>query len=185
MSQLPPLNTKPQHQFTDYDDLPQTRREDSDERPNFWAPDNGSMNTSRLSGDQRDLYAIDESSSDAYKKNFLFDNYKPRHFSDEEIETCFQSFDLSDTGFLSSAEIKRCFQSLNANVTDQEVDEMLRMCDTSGDGQVEYDEFQAMIYKQCGIKRSTKTFARRNSYVQLHVIIILIYINCYVIVLLL
>ena len=102
MSRLPPLNNPGQgRKFTDFEDL-----------------------------DVQDSAGNEDSNSDHYKTNFLFDNYKPRNFTDEEINECFNSFDLSKTGFLSSAEIKRCFVALGANVTDEEVDEMLKMCDT-------------------------------------------------------
>ena len=87
---------------------------------------------SRIFSDYDDMSSYDnqDEPSNDYETNFLFDNYKPRDFSDKEIETCFHSFDLSKTGFLATSEIKRCFIALGANVTDKEVDEMLKMCDT-------------------------------------------------------
>jgi hypothetical protein len=66
-------------------------------------------------------------------------------FSDREIREAFQSFDLDRNNFVGAAEIRHVLVNIGENVTDEEVDEMIRMCDKDGDGQVSYDEFYRMV----------------------------------------
>jgi len=92
---------------------------------------------------------------------FTTDNFNVKDFTDDEILQCFKSFDLDSNGFLCAAEIKQCFKKLGEKVTDEEIDEMMKMCDKNGDGQIEFDEFQGMVYTEAGIKREFKSTAVR------------------------
>lgn len=66
-------------------------------------------------------------------------------FSDREIREAFQSFDLDRNNFVGAAEIRHVLVNIGENATDEEVDEMIRMCDKDGDGQVSFDEFYRMV----------------------------------------
>jgi len=66
-------------------------------------------------------------------------------FSDLEIKDAFASFDLDKNGFVGAAELRHVLVNIGENVTDEEVDEMIRMCDKDGDGQVSYEEFYRMV----------------------------------------
>eukprot|EP01084_Bolivina_argentea_P145913 255629_1 len=89
-----------------------------------------------------------------YKKGeFTVNNLHIKDFTDNEIKKCFDSFDLDGNGFLCAAEIMRCFEQLGEKVTDQEIDEMIKMCDENGDGQIEFEEFQVMVYREAGIHK--------------------------------
>jgi hypothetical protein len=66
-------------------------------------------------------------------------------FSDAEIKEAFTSFDLDRNNFVGAAEIRHVLTNIGENVTDEEVDEMIRMCDKDGDGQVSYEEFYRMV----------------------------------------
>lgn len=66
-------------------------------------------------------------------------------FSDTEIREAFVSFDLDKNNFIGAAEIRHVLVNIGENVTDDEVDEMIRMVDRDGDGQVSFDEFYAMV----------------------------------------
>lgn len=67
------------------------------------------------------------------------------NFTDEEILEAFQAFDLDHNNFVGAAEIRHVLINIGEQVTDEEVDEMIRMVDTDGDGQVSWDEFYSMV----------------------------------------
>ena len=66
-------------------------------------------------------------------------------FTDKEIREAFLSFDLDKNDFVGAAEIRHVLVNIGENVTDEEVDEMIRMCDRDGDGQVSWEEFYRMV----------------------------------------
>ncbi|CAN0013319.1 unnamed protein product, partial [Hapterophycus canaliculatus] len=57
-------------------------------------------------------------------------------FSDDEIWEAFVAFDLDKNKFVGAAEIRHVLVNIGEQVTDDEVDEMIRMVDKDGDGQV-------------------------------------------------
>jgi len=68
-----------------------------------------------------------------------------RQFSDEEIKQAFDTFDLDKNRFVGAMEIRHILEIVGEEATDEEIDEMIRMCDTDGDGQVTYDEFYKLM----------------------------------------
>jgi Ca2+-binding EF-hand superfamily protein len=66
-------------------------------------------------------------------------------FTDEEIYEAFKAFDLDKNNFIGAAEIKHVVINIGEQVTDEEVDEMIRMVDSDGDGQVSWPEFYSMV----------------------------------------
>lgn len=66
-------------------------------------------------------------------------------FTDAEIKDAFLSFDLDKNTFIGAAEIRHVLANIGESVSDQEVDEMIRMVDKDGDGQVSFAEFYAMV----------------------------------------
>ena len=54
-------------------------------------------------------------------------------------------FDKDGNGYISSAELRHVMTNLGEKLTDEEVDEMIREADIDGDGQVNYEEFVAMM----------------------------------------
>lgn len=65
--------------------------------------------------------------------------------SEEEIVDAFKVFDTDGNGFISAAELKHIMFNLGENMTDEEIDEMIRQADIDGDGQINYEEFVKMI----------------------------------------
>lgn len=65
-------------------------------------------------------------------------------FSYGEIQEAFNTFDLDGNGFISAEEIRRVMDMIGEFVTDEEVDEMIRMLDRGGEGQVAFQEFFKM-----------------------------------------
>jgi len=68
-----------------------------------------------------------------------------RPFSDEEIKQAFDTFDLDENRFVGAAEIQHVLQAIGEEVTDEEIDEMIKLCDLDGDGQVTFDEFYKLM----------------------------------------
>ncbi len=66
-------------------------------------------------------------------------------FSDEEIEKAFRFIDLDKNMHIGAAEIRHILVCMGELITDEEVDEMIRMCDRDGDGQVSYAEFYKLV----------------------------------------
>jgi calmodulin len=68
-------------------------------------------------------------------------------FSLTQLNDAFQTFDLDRNGYVSAYELRHLYTQLGEDVTDEEIEEMLRMCDIDGDGQVNPNEFQRMIFR--------------------------------------
>lgn len=66
-------------------------------------------------------------------------------FTDQEIKEAFEAFDLDHNHFVGAAEIRHVLINIGEQPTDEEVDEMIRMVDQDGDGQVSFDEFYEMV----------------------------------------
>ncbi len=71
----------------------------------------------------------------------MFDN---QPFTDDQIKEAFFTFDMNGNGYIGVAEIRFVLDALGEDVTDEEIDEMVRMLDVDGDGQVNFKEFYKM-----------------------------------------
>ena len=58
---------------------------------------------------------------------------------EEEVKIAFDFFDLDGNGFISMMELKQVAAELGEELTESEVDEMIREADSDGDGQVNYN----------------------------------------------
>ncbi|ETP34389.1 hypothetical protein F442_17312 [Phytophthora nicotianae P10297] len=65
-------------------------------------------------------------------------------FSEEELLGAFRFMDIDKNSFIGAAELRHLLICMGELITDAEVDEMVRLCDTDGDGQVSFDEFRRM-----------------------------------------
>ncbi|KAG6916991.1 hypothetical protein DXG01_004335 [Tephrocybe rancida] len=61
---------------------------------------------------------------------------------DEEIEAAFKVFDRDNNGTISTAELKLVMQSLNMNLTNSELEQMMREADLNGDGVISLPDLQ-------------------------------------------
>eukprot|EP00347_Sterkiella_histriomuscorum_P010183 403377288 len=69
-------------------------------------------------------------------------------FNDDEIKEAFFTFDMNGNGYIGVQEIRFVLDALGEDVTDEEIDEMVRMLDIDGDGQVNFKEFYKMASGQ-------------------------------------
>ena len=72
-------------------------------------------------------------------------NMQDGNFSDDEILGAFRAFDLDKNNYVGAAEIRHVLINIGERVTDEEIDEMIRMVDRDGDGQVSFGEFYKMV----------------------------------------
>ena len=63
--------------------------------------------------------------------NGMFQN---QPFSDDQIKEAFFTFDMNGNGYIGVLEIRFVLDALGEDVTDEEIDEMVRMLDVDGDG---------------------------------------------------
>ena len=71
-------------------------------------------------------------------------------FTETEVEECFKAFDLDNNNFIATDEILEVYKAMGKELTDDDVDEMMRMCDQNRDGQVSMDEFKRMVFRHSG-----------------------------------
>ncbi len=55
---------------------------------------------------------------------------------------------MNGNGYIGVAEIRFVLDALGEDVTEEEIDEMVRMLDVDGDGQVNFKEFHKMASGQ-------------------------------------
>ncbi|XP_037505745.1 calmodulin-beta [Rhipicephalus sanguineus] len=65
--------------------------------------------------------------------------------TEDEIREAFRVFDRDGNGFITAAELRHVMTTLGEKLTDEEVDAMIREADTDGDGQINYEEFVALM----------------------------------------
>lgn len=68
-------------------------------------------------------------------------------FTVTQVRGAFNAFDLDKNGYIGAAELRHVYTSIGEEVQDEEIDEMIKMVDTDGDGQVSIHEFQKMIFR--------------------------------------
>ena len=64
---------------------------------------------------------------------------------EEEIRVAFRVLDRDGNGFITAAELRHVMTNIGDKLTDEEVYEMIREADMDGDGQVNCEEFVAMM----------------------------------------
>lgn len=67
-------------------------------------------------------------------------NIKGKYTEEALVNVC-RSFDRDGNGLISAAGLRQVVNSLSENLTDKEVDEIVREADVDGDGIINYEEF--------------------------------------------
>ena len=73
--------------------------------------------------------------------------YQKTHETNTEadIAAAFKVFDGDGSGSISKEEMKHIFTTLGERMTDEEVEEMIKMADKNGDGDIDFGEFTKML----------------------------------------
>ncbi|GAM37849.1 calmodulin [Talaromyces pinophilus] len=78
-----------------------------------------------------------------YQPEFLTMMIHKGKATDEEAElrAAFEVFDQDGSGTISADEMRRVMKSIGEELTDAEIDEMIKEADTDGNGTIDYQEF--------------------------------------------
>ena len=86
-----------------------------------------------------------------------------------EFKQAFELFDLNKNGKITHKELKKIMQGLGQNPTEVEIDELVKEIDADGDGQIDFDEFLAMLTRKANtnqieddIEKAFKVFDKGN-----------------------
>jgi len=63
----------------------------------------------------------------------------------DEIREAFTMFDKNGDGYISYYEFRDVVAALGGDLSDKQVEDMVREADTDGDGQISFDEFVKMM----------------------------------------
>ena len=66
--------------------------------------------------------------------------------TEEEIIKAFSIFDKDNTGFISAAELRHILSNLDEKIDEQEINQIINLADTDGDGQINYSEFVTILF---------------------------------------
>ena len=64
---------------------------------------------------------------------------------ERELRDVFTVFDKDQSGTVSADELKSVMKVIGEKLTEQEIEDAIRLADTTGDGEVDYDEFIAFV----------------------------------------
>ena len=64
---------------------------------------------------------------------------------EKELRDVFTVFDKEQSGTISAEELKSVMQVIGEKLTEQEIEDAIKMADTTGDGEVDYEEFISFI----------------------------------------
>merc|ERR1719474_807451 len=103
--------------------------------------DAGDLNQFTYQSPAEEIPLTDAQRKKPRKGQFTINNLRIKQFTDEEIQGCFDSFDLDGNGFISAAEISQCFRKLGEKVTDEEIDEMIRIMETARSRQRNFNKW--------------------------------------------
>jgi calmodulin len=64
---------------------------------------------------------------------------------EKELRDVFMVFDKDQSGTISADELRNVMRVIGEKLTDQEIEDAIKLADTTGDGEVSYDEFIQFI----------------------------------------
>ncbi|KAK6505818.1 hypothetical protein TWF481_007709 [Arthrobotrys musiformis] len=64
---------------------------------------------------------------------------------DRELRDAFNVFDKDKTGTIDAAELRLVMKALGENLTDEQIEEMIKEADKDGNGTIDFEEFKAIM----------------------------------------
>lgn len=74
--------------------------------------------------------------------------HKTNFTAKSNVKEAFKAFDKDGNGFISVEELKHAMESLGETVSNEELDEMVKMADKNKDGKIDYEEFVEIMQKE-------------------------------------
>ena len=65
--------------------------------------------------------------------------------TEQKLEAIFLSFDAHNTGKLTKENIKASFEKFGRDITDEEIDEIIKQHDKDGNNAIDLEEFKVMM----------------------------------------
>lgn len=65
--------------------------------------------------------------------------------TEAELLAAFQTFDRDNSGTISADELRAMLKSLGDDMTDQEINDLIREADTDGDNNISFAEFKSIM----------------------------------------
>lgn len=75
----------------------------------------------------------------------LMSTKKKNEDPDKELMDAFKVFDADSSGTISRKELKKLMKQLGQKLSDQELDAMMEEVDTDKSGEIDFEEFKAMM----------------------------------------
>ena len=67
----------------------------------------------------------------------------------ESMRTAFASFDTDNSGSISVEELREVLvKNLGQQVSDDELDRLVQLADSNGDGEIDFEEFKALMHTE-------------------------------------
>ncbi|KAF3177586.1 hypothetical protein EYR41_008762 [Orbilia oligospora] len=64
---------------------------------------------------------------------------------DRELRDAFNVFDKDKTGTIDATELRLVMKALGENLTDEQIEEMIKEADKDGNGTIDFEEFKAIM----------------------------------------
>lgn len=65
--------------------------------------------------------------------------------TDAELLAAFRVFDTDNSGTISADELRAMLKSLGDNMSEKEINDLVREADTDGDNQISFEEFKIIM----------------------------------------
>lgn len=65
---------------------------------------------------------------------------------EEDLKAAFHVFDREHCGFITKEDLKQAMQLIGENMTDKDLDELLRTSDLDKDGKINYEDFIKILH---------------------------------------
>ncbi|KAK0609033.1 Calmodulin [Lasiodiplodia hormozganensis] len=91
---------------------------------------------------------VDHTGSIDFKEFLVMMSKKPKFVDPEqEIREIFNVFDRDGSGTINSSELRHVMKAIGENLTDAEIDDLIKEADVDGNGTIDYEEFARFFKK--------------------------------------
>mmetsp|Transcript_19704 Transcript_19704/g.49458 ORF Transcript_19704/g.49458 Transcript_19704/m.49458 type:complete len:351 (+) Transcript_19704:177-1229(+) len=81
----------------------------------------------------------------ARENNFLIPGIQSRAYTREELQVAFEAIDVFNVGEINADTLRDALQLAGEPVTEQEIANMIRLCDADAGGNLTFDEFRSLF----------------------------------------